>query len=270
MGLWALRWGGVHGTVGPSMGRSLWDCGPFDRAEFMGLWALRWGGVHGTVDPSMGWCGTVGPSMGWSSWDCGPFDGVEFMGLWTLRWGGVHGTVECGPFDGVEWDCREVIYIFQPVLVWCRIICVRETRVTGICSHILIGLSLLFIEQLKKIPRPVLDGLFLYLAITALHSNQLFERIMLMVTEQVRGTLSSNRIRRADSRDTPPSNRTRRDTLPSNRIRRADSRDTPPSNRTRRDTLPSNRIIQADSRDTPPSNRTRRDTLPSNRIRQPA
>jgi len=51
-------------------------------------------------------------------------------------------------------------------------------------SHVLIGLSVLFIEQLKLIPRPVLDGLFLYLAITALHSNQLFERIMLLVTEQ--------------------------------------------------------------------------------------
>jgi len=63
---------------------------------------------------------------------------------------------------------------------------VRETRVTSIVSHVFIGLSVLFIEQLKLIPRPVLDGLFLYLAITALHTNQLFERIMLLVTEQVR------------------------------------------------------------------------------------
>jgi hypothetical protein len=62
--------------------------------------------------------------------------------------------------------------------------------VTGILSHVLIGLSALFIEQLKLIPRPVLDGLFLYLAITALHSNQLFERIMLLVTEQVGTTVS--------------------------------------------------------------------------------
>ncbi|ESN99082.1 hypothetical protein HELRODRAFT_107158 [Helobdella robusta] len=68
--------------------------------------------------------------------------------------------------------------------VYLKIIKARETRVTGICSHILIGLSLFYIEELKKIPRPVLDGLFLYLAITALHSNQLFERIMLMFTEQ--------------------------------------------------------------------------------------
>ena len=52
-------------------------------------------------------------------------------------------------------------------------------------SHVFIGLSLLFIDQLQLIPRPVLDGLFLYLAVTALHCNQLFERIMLLVTEQV-------------------------------------------------------------------------------------
>jgi len=88
-----------------------------------------------------------------------------------------------------------------------RIVSVRETRITGIMSHVFIGLSLLFIDQLQLIPRPVLDGLFLYLAVTAvcplavpvlldghflylavtaLHCNQLFERIMLLVTEQVR------------------------------------------------------------------------------------
>ncbi|ESO01913.1 hypothetical protein HELRODRAFT_65855 [Helobdella robusta] len=65
-----------------------------------------------------------------------------------------------------------------------KIVSVRETRVTGILSHILIGLSVHFIDKLQSIPRPVLDGLFLYLAITALHSNQMFERIMLLLTEQ--------------------------------------------------------------------------------------
>ena len=70
----------------------------------------------------------------------------------------------------------------------------RETRVTGIMSHVFIGLSLLFIDQLQLIPRPVLDGLFLYLAVTALHCNQLFERIMLLVTEQVRATVISSSI----------------------------------------------------------------------------
>ena len=69
----------------------------------------------------------------------------------------------------------------------CRIMYVRETRITGIFSHILIGLSLLLLPYpLSYIPRAVLNGLFLYLAITALATNQLFERIMLLVTEQVR------------------------------------------------------------------------------------
>lgn len=69
-------------------------------------------------------------------------------------------------------------------VVYQRIIFVRETRVTGIACHVLIGLSILSIDKLRLIPRPVLDGLFLYLAVTALHHNQLFERITLLVTEQ--------------------------------------------------------------------------------------
>ena len=69
-----------------------------------------------------------------------------------------------------------------------RIMRVRETRLTGIFSHILIGLSILLLPYpLSYIPRPVLDGLFLYLAVTALLHNQMFERIMLLVTEQVSG-----------------------------------------------------------------------------------
>ena len=68
---------------------------------------------------------------------------------------------------------------------------VRETRVTGVMSHILIGLSLLLLPKpLSYIPRAVLDGLFLYLAISALNHNQLFDRILLLATEQVPETLS--------------------------------------------------------------------------------
>jgi sodium borate transporter 11 len=63
---------------------------------------------------------------------------------------------------------------------------VRETRLTGIISHVLIGLSLLLLPYpMSYIPRPVLDGLFLYIAITALFGNQMFDRIMLLFTEQV-------------------------------------------------------------------------------------
>lgn len=62
----------------------------------------------------------------------------------------------------------------------------RETRLTGIISHVLIGLSLLLLPYpMSYIPRPVLDGLFLYIAITALFGNQMFDRIMLLFTEQV-------------------------------------------------------------------------------------
>lgn len=68
-----------------------------------------------------------------------------------------------------------------------RVVHVRETRVTGIISHVMIGLSMLMLPYpLAYIPRPVLDGLFIYVAITALYGNQLFDRILLFFTEQVR------------------------------------------------------------------------------------
>ncbi|ESO92620.1 hypothetical protein LOTGIDRAFT_216724 [Lottia gigantea] len=63
---------------------------------------------------------------------------------------------------------------------------VRETRLTGIISHVMIGLSVLLLPQpLSYIPRAVLDGLFLYVAISALYGNQFFDRILLLFTEQV-------------------------------------------------------------------------------------
>ncbi|XP_037071841.1 sodium bicarbonate transporter-like protein 11 [Pollicipes pollicipes] len=66
------------------------------------------------------------------------------------------------------------------------IVKVRETRVTGILSHVLIGLSVFLLPYpLSYIPPPVLSGLFLYMAITALNGNQMFERITLLFTEQV-------------------------------------------------------------------------------------
>ncbi|XP_060064825.1 solute carrier family 4 member 11-like [Ylistrum balloti] len=64
------------------------------------------------------------------------------------------------------------------------IVKVRETRLTAILSHILIGLSLLILDILAFIPTPVLYGLFLYVGVTSLDGNQMFERIMLLFTEQ--------------------------------------------------------------------------------------
>ncbi len=46
-------------------------------------------------------------------------------------------------------------------------------RLTNLCSNALIGLSILFLGHvLSYIPTAVLDGLFLYLAVTALYGNQ--------------------------------------------------------------------------------------------------
>lgn len=75
---------------------------------------------------------------------------------------------------------------YQNIKLYYRVVYVRETRLTGIISHIMIGLSLLLLPYpMSYIPRPVLDGLFLYIAITALFGNQMFDRIMLFFTEQV-------------------------------------------------------------------------------------
>ena len=65
------------------------------------------------------------------------------------------------------------------------IVKVRETRLTVLLSHILIGTSLYMRNVLRQIPMPVLDGLFLYLALTSLDGNQFFERVTLFFTEQV-------------------------------------------------------------------------------------
>ena len=87
------------------------------------------------------------------------------------------------------------------------IVKVRETRVSNLISNVLIGVSVNLIPRsvnkntihyhlisfffspfkhrpLNYIPIPVLDGLFLYLAVTAVSGNQLFERITLLFMEQ--------------------------------------------------------------------------------------
>jgi len=66
------------------------------------------------------------------------------------------------------------------------IVKVRETRLTGLLSNVLIGLSIFLLPYpLAYIPTAVLDGLFLYMAFTALNGNQMFERISLLFMEQV-------------------------------------------------------------------------------------
>lgn len=67
------------------------------------------------------------------------------------------------------------------------IVNVRETRVTAVVSHVLLLASLLLIPYpIAYIPTAVLNGLFLYMAVTSLDGLQMFERILLLFTEQVR------------------------------------------------------------------------------------
>ncbi|CAD6186167.1 unnamed protein product [Caenorhabditis auriculariae] len=57
---------------------------------------------------------------------------------------------------------------------------VREQRVTGIVTFLLIGLSVLATNVLGHIPMPVLYGVFLYMGISALGGIQLWDRILLL------------------------------------------------------------------------------------------
>ncbi|CAK5006436.1 unnamed protein product [Meloidogyne enterolobii] len=58
---------------------------------------------------------------------------------------------------------------------------VREQRLTGICTFLLIGLSVTMTKLLSHIPMPVLYGVFLYMGISALGGIQLFDRFLLML-----------------------------------------------------------------------------------------
>ena len=92
--------------------------------------------------------------------------------------------IGCVFYCGTPWAFH--IIILTSFLSLNSVVRVRETRLTGIISHVMIGLSMLLLPYpLSYIPAPVLDGLFLYVAFTALYGNQMFDRIMLIFTEQV-------------------------------------------------------------------------------------
>lgn len=62
---------------------------------------------------------------------------------------------------------------------------VKETRLTSLGSSILVGLSLLLLPvPLQWIPKPVLYCLFLYIALTCINANQLFEHLVLLLKDQ--------------------------------------------------------------------------------------
>ncbi|XP_032460588.1 sodium bicarbonate transporter-like protein 11 isoform X8 [Phocoena sinus] len=65
------------------------------------------------------------------------------------------------------------------------IVSVKETRLTSLGASILVGFSLLLLPfPLQWIPKPVLYGLFLYIALTSIDGNQLFARMVLLLKDQ--------------------------------------------------------------------------------------
>jgi len=63
---------------------------------------------------------------------------------------------------------------------------VTENRLTAFVVHLLIGASILMLDQLRQIPMPVLFGLFLFMGISSMRGNQLFERMRLWLMDPER------------------------------------------------------------------------------------
>ncbi|CAF1238175.1 unnamed protein product [Adineta steineri] len=103
-----------------------------------------------------------------------------WLSLFGLTW--MHGALPLSPLHVKALaDTEERV---EQGHIQSVIVKVRETRLTVLISHIFIGMSLLMHRVLTQIPMPVLDGLFLYLALTSLDGNQFFERVTLFFTEQ--------------------------------------------------------------------------------------
>ena len=60
-----------------------------------------------------------------------------------------------------------------------KIIKVQETRLTYLISHGLVGFSLLFLPAIKKIPLPVLLGVFLFMGMSSMPGLQFWNRFLL-------------------------------------------------------------------------------------------
>ncbi|CAL8099210.1 unnamed protein product [Orchesella dallaii] len=122
---------------------------------------------------------TKGPSY---NWDIVVISIINvFSSLFTLPW--LHVALPHAPLHvKCLADIEERVEHGQIKQI---VVKVRETRLTTILSHILMGLSLLLLPYpLTYILPSVFDGLYLYMGITALGGNQLFERILLVFTEQ--------------------------------------------------------------------------------------
>jgi len=60
-----------------------------------------------------------------------------------------------------------------------QVLRVQESRLTGFLTHVLVFLSLAFLSLIKLIPLPVLYGVFLFMGLVALPSQQFWQRILL-------------------------------------------------------------------------------------------
>eukprot|EP00061_Rhincodon_typus_P009212 g32526.t1 len=58
---------------------------------------------------------------------------------------------------------------------------VKEQRVTGLVVAVLVGLSIVIGDLLRKIPLAVLFGIFLYMGVTSLNGIELCERLQLLL-----------------------------------------------------------------------------------------
>lgn len=63
------------------------------------------------------------------------------------------------------------------------VVSVCENRLTAFSVHIFIGISLFFLDELRPIPMAVLFGLFLYMGVSSMRGNQLFERMRLWLMD---------------------------------------------------------------------------------------
>ncbi|XP_046650658.1 LOW QUALITY PROTEIN: solute carrier family 4 member 11-like [Daphnia pulicaria] len=90
-----------------------------------------------------------------------------------------HSPLHARALADVEERIHQLGHVYQ------IIVRVRETRLIVLFSHILIGLSIMLLPYpMAYISPAVLNGLFLYVAVTGLGGNQMFERISLFFTEQ--------------------------------------------------------------------------------------
>ncbi|XP_028911423.1 sodium bicarbonate transporter-like protein 11 [Ornithorhynchus anatinus] len=77
-------------------------------------------------------------------------------------------------------ECGENEHIYETIMS------VKETRLTTLVANVVVGLSLPLLPFLLQwIPKPLLYGLFFYIALTSIDGNQLFERFALLLEEQM-------------------------------------------------------------------------------------